>query len=113
MRASTEPITYPAAIPSDCRRLLDLMLAKRPAERLYDGDAVVEALKAIAEGRTPTLHGKSVDDGSTTSLGSEDDEGFEESETEGELPLGEIPAPDSEAAAPGKRKAAMRRRRRR
>ncbi len=114
VRASTETVAYPAAIPSDCRRLLDLMLAKRPAERLYDGDAVVEALKALAEGRTPTLHGTSVDDGSTTSLGpDEDDEGFEESETEGELPLNDLPVQEGEAAAPGKRKAAVRRRRRR
>jgi hypothetical protein len=89
------------------------MLAKRPAERLYDGDAVVEALKTLAEGRIPTLHGKSVEDGTTTSLGPDDDEGFEESETEGELPLGELPAQEGETAAPGKRKAALRRRRRR
>ncbi len=115
VRASLDVVSYPSGIPSDCRKLLDLMLAKRPAERLYDGDAVVEALKSIAEGRTPTLHGSSVSDGTTTSLGSEDDEDFEESETEGEgeAPLNDLPDQDGEATAPGRRKAAPRRRRRR
>ena len=113
VRASIEPIAYPAAIPADCRRLLDLMLAKRPADRLYDGDAVVEALKTLASGRTPNLHPQGVADGTTTSVGPEDDEDFEESETEGELPVSGLPAGGDDSSQSTRRRAIQRRRRRR
>jgi serine/threonine-protein kinase len=113
VRAATEPIAYPALVPADCRRLLDLMLGKRPSERFYDGDAVVEALKNLAAGRMPTLHPNGVADGTTTSIGSDEDEGFEESETEGELQVGELPAQEGDAAMSSRRRAIQRRRRRR
>jgi hypothetical protein len=60
------------------------MLATRPADRLYDGDAVVEALRTISEGRMPTLHPEGFHDGGTTDIGDIDEE-FEDAETEGDL----------------------------
>lgn len=113
VRVAMEPLSYPAAIPSDCRRLLDLMLAKRPADRLADGDAVVEALKAIAEGRAPAIDGGS-GEGTTTDLGAdEDDEGFEDAETEGEISATELPAEGGEQPSrSGARRPRVRRRRR-
>jgi serine/threonine protein kinase len=112
VRAAMEPITYPAGVPADCRRLLDLMLAKRPAERLYDGDAVVEALKGISEGRLPTLHPQGSSSGTTTDLGA-DDESFEDSETEGDIEVDEVRgALDPETSVSGRRRAVRRRRRR-
>jgi hypothetical protein len=71
-------------VPVDCRKLLDLMLAKRPADRLYDGDAVIEALKALSEGRIPTLHPERFNDGGTTDVGEVDEE-FEDAATEGDI----------------------------
>ncbi len=112
VRVATEPLSYPAAIPSDCRRLLDLMLAKRPADRLADGDAVVEALKAIAEGRAPAIDG-GTEDGTTTDLGAdEDDEGFEDAETEGGISATELPVEGDQVSRASARRPRVRRRRR-
>jgi serine/threonine protein kinase len=112
VRVATEPLSYPAAIPGDCRRLLDLMLAKRPADRLADGDAVIEALKAIAEGRAPGIAGGG-DDGTTTDLGpDEDDEGFEDAETEGGISATELPVEGESAARASARRPRGRPRRR-
>jgi serine/threonine-protein kinase len=108
VRVATEPLSFPANIPPDCRKLLDLMLAKRPSDRLYDGDAVVEALRAISEGRMPHLHQEGFNDGGTTDIGDVDEE-FEDAETEGELPSRSLPT-DVEAAQT--RKPRVRRRRR-
>jgi len=91
VRVATEPLSYPNGIPADCRRLLDLMLAKRPADRLYDGDAVVGALKGISEGRLPTLHPEGFNEGGTTDLGDQDEE-FEDAETEGDISATELPS---------------------
>jgi eukaryotic-like serine/threonine-protein kinase len=91
VRVATEQLSYPNGVPTDCRRLLDLMLAKRPADRLYDGDAVVEALKGLSEGRLPTLHPENFNEGGTTDLG-ETDEEFEDAETEGDISATELPA---------------------
>lgn len=91
VRVATEQLSYPNGVPTDCRRLLDLMLAKRPADRLYDGDAVVEALKGLSEGRQPTLHPDGFNEGGTTDLG-EGDEDFEDAETEGDISATELPA---------------------
>ena len=84
VRVATEQVSYPTSVPVDCRKLLDLMLAKRPADRLYDGDAVVEALKTLSEGRTPTLHPERFSDGGTTDVGEVDEE-FEDAATEGDI----------------------------
>lgn len=113
VRVATEPLSYPAAIPSDCRRLLDLMLAKRPADRLADGDAVIEALKALAEGRVPAIDGGS-SAGTTTDLGAddEDDEGFEDAETEGGISATELPVEGDQQSRASARRPRVRRRRR-
>ncbi len=117
VRVATEPVTYPATVPVDCRHLLDLMLAKRPSERLYDGDAVVEALRAISEGRIPVLHPEGFNDGGTTDIGDIDQE-FEDAETEGDMSRSPLQAnqdmaqqggPDSQNSA---RRPRVRRRRR-
>jgi eukaryotic-like serine/threonine-protein kinase len=113
VRVATEQISYPNGIPTDCRRLLDLMLAKRPADRLYDGDAVVEALKGISQGRMPTLHPDGFNEGGTTDLG-EGDEDFEDAETEGDISATELPPqpqPD-ESSRSSVRRPRIRRRRR-
>jgi serine/threonine-protein kinase len=91
VRVATEQLSYPSGVPADCRRLLDLMLAKRPADRLYDGDAVVEALRGIAEGRLPALHPDGFNEGGTTDIGEHDEE-FEDAETEGDISATELPA---------------------
>jgi eukaryotic-like serine/threonine-protein kinase len=91
VRVATEQVSYPNGVPSDCRKLIDLMLAKRPADRLYDGDAVVEALKGLSEGRLPTLHPDGFNEGGTTDIG-EHDEDFEDAETEGDISATELPA---------------------
>lgn len=113
VRVATEPLSYPAAVPSSCRRLLDLMLAKRPADRFADGEAVVEALKAIAEGRAPSINAPG-EDGTTTDLGAdEDDEGFEDAETEGGISATELPVEgDQSSRASARRPRVVRRRRR-
>ncbi len=108
VRVATEPVSFPANIPADCRKLLDLMLAKRPSDRLYDGDAVVEALRAISEGRMPHLHPEGFNDGGTTNIGDLDDD-FEDAETEGELPSRSLPT-DVEGAQTRKPRARRRRR---
>jgi serine/threonine-protein kinase len=91
VRVATEQLSYPNGVPADCRKLLDLMLAKRPADRLYDGDAVVEALKSISEGRMPSLHPDGFNEGGTTDIG-ETDEDFEDAETEGDISATDLPA---------------------
>ncbi|MCS6969616.1 MAG: serine/threonine-protein kinase [Planctomycetota bacterium] len=58
VRVCTEEPAYPADFPRDCRQLLALMLAKDPAQRLADGEAVVRALEDLAKGRTPRLEGQ-------------------------------------------------------
>ncbi|HEX3133995.1 MAG TPA: serine/threonine-protein kinase, partial [Planctomycetota bacterium] len=90
VRVATKQLSYPNGIPTDCHRLLDLMLAKRPADRLYDGDAVVETLKGISEGRMPSLNPNGFNEGGTTDLG-EGDEDFEDAETEGDISATELP----------------------
>jgi serine/threonine-protein kinase len=113
VRVATEQITYPSAIPADCRRLLDLMLAKRPAERFYDGDAVVEALRGISEGRLPTLHPEGFSEGGTTDLGEAEGD-FEDAETEGDISATELPAQPTagESSRSSVRRPRIRRRRR-
>jgi serine/threonine protein kinase len=113
VRVATEPVTYPTAIPGDCRRLLDLMLARRPAERLYDGEAVVEALKSIAEGRAPSLHAGEASAGTTTDLGADGgDDVFEDAETEGGISATDLPSDASEPTRQSARRPRVRRRRR-
>jgi eukaryotic-like serine/threonine-protein kinase len=76
VRAATEPVRYPDNVPADCRALLDLMLAKRPTARLRDGDAVVTALKDMAEGKSPSLHADlGADDSTIFDAEPEDDDG--------------------------------------
>lgn len=113
VRVATEQLSYPNGVPNDCRRLLDLMLAKRPADRLYDGDAVVDALKSLSEGRQPTLHPDGFKDGGTTDLG-EGDEEFEDAETEGDISATELPAQSSaeDSSRASARRPRIRRRRR-
>lgn len=112
VRVATEQISYPSGVPSDCRRLLDLMLAKRPADRLYDGDAVVEALKGLAEGRQPSLHPDGFNEGGTTDLG-ESDEEFEDAETEADISATDLPAqPHGDSSRASARRPRVRRRRR-
>ena len=53
--AATEPLDYPTHISPDCRALLELMMAKDPANRLANGDEVLVALRQIARGEKPTL----------------------------------------------------------
>jgi serine/threonine-protein kinase len=55
VRAATEDLDFPEAIPEDCRELLRLMLARDPDERLPHGASVVAALEAVAQGRKPQL----------------------------------------------------------
>jgi serine/threonine protein kinase len=55
VRAATEELDVPPAIPEDCRELLRLMLARDPDERLPHGAAVVAALESVAQGRKPQL----------------------------------------------------------
>ncbi len=58
VRAATDQIQYPEIIPPDCRALLGLMLARTADDRLPHGAAVVAALEALAQGRTPVLPDK-------------------------------------------------------
>jgi eukaryotic-like serine/threonine-protein kinase len=55
VRAATEQVFYPESIANDCRELLQLMLARSAEDRLPHGAAVVAALEALAQGRTPKL----------------------------------------------------------
>jgi eukaryotic-like serine/threonine-protein kinase len=113
VRVATEKLTYPANIPPDCRKLLDLMLAKRPSDRLYDGDAVVEALRSISEGRMPSRNPEGFKDGGTTDIG-EIDEEFEDAETEGDLSRPAAPSDsNNDASASARRPRIVPRRRRR
>jgi len=57
VRTAIEPLALPATMPADCRALCARMMAKDPAERFPDGDAVVAALEAIAAGRAPLAPG--------------------------------------------------------
>jgi eukaryotic-like serine/threonine-protein kinase len=113
VRVATEQVSYPASMPVDCRKLLDLMLAKRPADRLYDGDAVVEALKTLSEGRTPTLHPERFSDGGTTDIGEVDEE-FEDAATEGDIATNDerIAPTTKESPQTSARRPMIRRRRR-
>jgi serine/threonine-protein kinase len=113
VRVATEQLSYPNGIPTDCRRLLDLMLAKRPADRLYDGDAVVAALKSISEGHMPTLNPDGFNEGGTTDLGEADGD-FEDAETEGDISATELPAQPQpgESSRSSVRRPRVRRRRR-
>ena len=56
--AATEPLEFPDQVSEDCRRLIELMMAKPVAERLADGAAVVAALQQVAQGQRPTLPGQ-------------------------------------------------------
>jgi serine/threonine-protein kinase len=63
VRSATEPLSYPDSVQPDTRHLIDLMMAKNVADRLPDGGAVVEALRALSEGRPlPDLPGIGTDD---------------------------------------------------
>ena len=57
VRTAIEPLALPATMAADCRALCARMMAKDPAERFADGDAVVAALEAIAAGRAPLVPG--------------------------------------------------------
>jgi eukaryotic-like serine/threonine-protein kinase len=51
VRAATQELSLPAKLSHDNRQLLIRMLAKDPAKRFADGDAVVAALDALAGGK--------------------------------------------------------------
>jgi eukaryotic-like serine/threonine-protein kinase len=68
VRVATDPVHYSAAIPEDCRILLELMLAKRPSERPIDGEALAEVLKEMSAGRAPELPRSGSGDGKTTEI---------------------------------------------
>jgi serine/threonine-protein kinase len=55
VNACTQPLQFPQTVPADCRRLIELMMAKEPEQRLPDGDAVVVALEDVAKGRPSRL----------------------------------------------------------
>ena len=52
---AVDPLEYPPEITTDCRQLLELMMAKETSQRLADGDEVVAALQQIARGEAPRL----------------------------------------------------------
>lgn len=54
----TGPVEYPASVPRDCQLLLDLMLAKDPADRIPDGGELVRILDGMANGQLPALEGR-------------------------------------------------------
>ena len=53
--AATDPLEFPDHVTPDCRQLLELMMAKDPADRLADGDEVLVVLQQIARGEAPVL----------------------------------------------------------
>jgi serine/threonine protein kinase len=63
VRSAIEPLDFPDSMHVDSRHLIGLMMTKQVADRLADGDAVVEALRCLSEGRPlPALPGTSTDD---------------------------------------------------
>jgi eukaryotic-like serine/threonine-protein kinase len=112
VRVATETPSYPSTIPTECRHLLDLMLAKRLPDRLSDGDAVVDALNEISHGRLPKLKpGASLRMNDSNS----DDyvEGFENADTEQHLSIphkdGNPPPSPSPRITPRRRRISRRR----
>lgn len=53
--SAIDPLAYPAQVTTDCRSLLELMMAKDTANRLANGDEVLTALQQISRGERPTL----------------------------------------------------------
>ncbi len=62
VRAQVDPLEFNDKIPEDCHRLLELMMAKDPEDRLPNGGAVVAALEAMAQGRQVELPPREGDD---------------------------------------------------
>jgi eukaryotic-like serine/threonine-protein kinase len=111
VRVATEPVHYSAAIPEDCRILLELMLAKRPTDRPSDGEALAEVLKEMSEGRIPELPRSALGDGKTTEINTAESE-YEEGDLENQRRQPVVSAKTPESTSVSARRRQVRRRRR-
>ena len=55
LASAMDPLRYPDRVTSDCRALLELLMAKRVADRPQNGEEVLLALHQVARGERPTL----------------------------------------------------------